>query len=211
MPAVRLFNSLMKKESFAKNNILPEEKQMEVIRYHFAKIMEALNLNLEDPSLKDTPDRVAYMFVNEVFKGLNPRKKPEVKLFPNDAEYQGIVLHKDINVYSFCEHHFLPFIGVAHVAYLPKESVIGLSKLNRIVEYYSRRPQLQERLTEQIAEELMSILQTRDVAVWIEAEHLCVKIRGVQHHNSKTITSFFGGKFKKEWYRDEFFKKIKSV
>ncbi len=201
----------MKKQTFVEQNKSWNETQQDIIRHHFAKIMEALGLNLEDPSLKDTPERVAYMFVNEVFKGLKKENKPEVKLFPNDAEYKGIVLHKNINVYSFCEHHFLPFLGVAHVAYLPGDFVIGLSKLNRIVEHYSRRPQLQERLTEQIAEELMEILKTKDVAVWIEAEHLCVKIRGIQHHNSKTITSFFGGRFQEEKYRDEFFKKIKGL
>ena len=190
---------------------ISNSQKIKNIEYYFAKIMESLGLDVGSPNLAETPARVAYMYVNEVFKGLNPANKPEMKLFPNDLEYKGMVLHKNINVYSFCEHHFLPFIGYAHIAYFPSEYVIGLSKLNRIVEYYSRRPQLQERLTQQIAEELQNNLKTEDIAVWIEAEHFCVKIRGVQHHNSKTITSFFGGKFNDAQIQDEFLRKIKTT
>lgn len=190
---------------------LSTEEQIKEIEYYFSKIMEALGLDVSSPNLVETPKRVAYMYVKEVFKGLYPENKPAIKIFPNDAEYSGMVLHKNINVYSFCEHHFLPFVGYAHIAYFPNDNVIGLSKLNRIVEYYSRRPQLQERLTQQIAEEVKESLQTEDVAVWVEAEHFCVKIRGIQHHNSKTVTSYFGGKFKDKQIQDEFMKKIKNI
>lgn len=198
-------------EDKALNKETHTEERIKNIEYYFAKIMEALGLDLTSPNLMETPERVAYMYVKEVFKGLYEENKPEIKIFPNDAEYRGMVLHKNINVYSFCEHHFLPFVGYAHIAYFPNDYVIGLSKLNRIVEYYSRRPQLQERLTQQIAEEVKESLQTEDVAVWVEAEHFCVKIRGIQHHNSRTVTSYFGGKFKDKQIQDEFMKKIKNV
>ncbi|HEU4551299.1 MAG TPA: GTP cyclohydrolase I FolE [Chitinophaga sp.] len=177
-----------------KTNLTTSE-QIETIRYHFRKIMTALGLDLEDDSLKDTPMRVAKMFVNEAFMGLNPLNEPAVTLFENKFKYGEIVLERDIPLYSYCEHHFVPIIGKAHVAYISKGEVIGLSKLNRIVHYFSKRPQVQERLTIQIAEHLKKVMNIEDVAVIIKAEHLCVASRGVHDTGCATVTTSLHGQF----------------
>jgi GTP cyclohydrolase I len=185
-----------------------EEEKMAIIEKHFRAIMDTLGLDLTDDSLKGTPKRVAKMYVKEIFSGLNPANKPKVALFENKYRYDQMLLEKDITFYSNCEHHFVPIFGKAHVAYISNGTVIGLSKLNRIVQYFAKRPQVQERMTMQIARELQSILQTEDVAVIIDAKHLCVSSRGVQDNNSATVTSFYGGKFEKETTRQELFKYI---
>jgi GTP cyclohydrolase I len=183
---------------------LSEEERIERIAHHFGEIMHTLGLDLTDDSLKDTPRRVAKMYVKEVFGGLDPAKRPAPTLFDNTYAYSGMLVETDIRVHSFCEHHFVPIIGKASVAYHSSGKVIGLSKLNRIVHYYSARPQVQERLTEQIAAELKEVLRTEDVAVLIEAEHMCVKLRGVKDNDSLTTTAHYGGRFDEERVRNEF-------
>ena len=153
---------------------IEDQEKIDRIRFHFAEIMTVLGLDLNDESLRDTPNRVAKMYVKEVFSGLDPDNFPSISLFKNNYKYNQMLLERNITFYSYCEHHFVPIIGKAHVAYVPEKYVIGLSKLNRIVQYFSRRPQVQERLTEQIAESLKKHLQTESVAVVIEADHLCV-------------------------------------
>ncbi len=180
------------------------QEKKERIRHHFSQIMNTLGLDLDDDSLRDTPSRVARMYVDELFRGLDPAQRPRVKTFDNKYQYKEMLLERDITVHSHCEHHFLPVIGRAHVAYIPNERVVGLSKLNRIVDYYSRRPQVQERLTVQIADELMSSLKTEDVAIMIEAEHHCVKLRGVEDIPSLTTTYAFRGKFEERKWEERF-------
>jgi GTP cyclohydrolase I len=174
---------------------MSDEEKKYRISGHFAEIMEILGMDLNDDSLKGTPDRVAKMYVEEIFSGLNPENKPKATLFDNKYQYNQMLVEKNITLFSNCEHHFVPIIGVAHVAYISSGKVIGLSKLNRIVQYYAKRPQVQERLTNQIANELMKVLDTKDVAVVIDAKHLCVSSRGVEDHASSTVTTFYGGKF----------------
>ena len=183
---------------------LSDQDKIRKIAWHFGEIMDTLGLDLDDDSLKGTPLRVAKMFVQEIFSGLHPDNKPAVTLFENKFQYNQMLVEKDIRVNSYCEHHFVPIIGKAHVAYVANKHVIGLSKINRIVDYYSRRPQVQERLTEQIAEELKSVLRTEDVAVVIEADHMCVAMRGIKDDKSSTTTSSFSGKFKNENTKNEF-------
>lgn len=183
---------------------LDEDLKMELIAEHFKSIMEILGLDLNDDSLKGTPERVAKMYVREIFSGLNPENKPSVTLFENKYRYNQMLVEKDITVFSNCEHHFVPIHGKAHVAYISSGKVIGLSKLNRIVQYYCRRPQVQERLTVQIANELMQVLETPDVAVLIDAKHMCVSMRGIEDHASSTVTSYYGGKFAQEETKQEF-------
>tara|TARA_R110001592_G_scaffold201639_1_gene450789 strand:- start:461 stop:1297 length:837 start_codon:yes stop_codon:yes gene_type:complete len=175
-------------------DISDDEKQ-EKIAALFSQIMDVMGLDLTDDSLQGTPKRVAKMYIEEIFSGLNPANKPKVALFDNKYKYNQMLVEKNITFYSNCEHHFVPIIGKAHVAYISSGKVIGLSKLNRIVEYYAKRPQVQERLTNQIAEELKSILETENVAVIIDAKHLCVSSRGVKDDTSSTVTSYFGGVF----------------
>jgi GTP cyclohydrolase IA len=188
--------------------LLDDELKMDLIEKNFREIMHVLGLDLTDDSLKGTPRRVAKMFVKEVFSGLNPANKPEVKLFDNKYGYNEMLIERDITLYSFCEHHFVPIIGKAHVAYIAKDKVVGLSKLNRIVRYYAKRPQVQERLTVQIADELKNLLKTDDVAVLVDAEHLCVAARGVEDTASSTVTSSFHGKFLTDQTRNEFLRLI---
>ena len=185
-----------------------DEEKMATIEKHFRAIMDTLGLDLTDDSLKGTPKRVAKMYVQEIFSGLNLANKPKMALFENKYQYNQMLVEKDITFYSNCEHHFVPIFGKAHVAYISNGKVIGLSKLNRIVQYYAKRPQVQERMTMQIARELQNVLQTEDVAVIIDAKHLCVSSRGVQDNNSATVTSFYGGKFENEAARQELFKYI---
>ena len=181
----------MKPNAFA---ISDEEKKKKITSL-FAEIMDVMGLDLTDDSLKGTPNRVAKMYIDEIFSGLNPANKPKVALFDNKYQYNQMLVEKNITFYSNCEHHFVPIIGKAHVAYISSGKVIGLSKLNRIVQYFAKRPQVQERLTNQIAEELKAVLQTDDVAVIIDAKHLCVSSRGIKDDTSATVTSYFGGAF----------------
>ncbi|MFC4269787.1 GTP cyclohydrolase I FolE [Polaribacter marinivivus] len=174
---------------------ISDKEKKEKISILFEEIMNVMGLDLTDDSLKGTPKRVAKMYIDEIFSGLNPANKPKVALFDNKYQYNQMLVEKNITFYSNCEHHFVPIIGKAHVAYISSGKVIGLSKLNRIVQYYAKRPQVQERLTNQIAEELKGILETDDVAVIIDAKHLCVSSRGVKDDTSSTVTSYFGGKF----------------
>ncbi|GAB3276384.1 GTP cyclohydrolase I FolE [Larkinella harenae] len=177
---------------------LSDDTKVELIEKHFREIMNILGLDLTDDSLKGTPRRVAKMYVQEIFSGLDTAKKPKAALFDNKYQYNEMLVEKNITVQSHCEHHFVPIIGRAHVAYISSGKVIGLSKLNRIVQYFAKRPQVQERLTEQIANELKDVLQTEDVAVVIDARHLCVSMRGVQDVNSSTVTVHYSGKFKED-------------
>ena len=183
---------------------LSDEEKIARIEFHFREIMLTMGLDLEDDSLRGTPKRVAKMYIQEIFCGLNPKNMPQVALFDNKYKYREMLVEKDITFYSNCEHHFVPIIGKAHIAYISNGSVIGLSKLNRIVQYFAKRPQVQERLTMQIAQKLCSILGTDDVAIVIDAHHLCVSSRGVQDVNSSTITAYYGGAFLKEARKNEF-------
>lgn len=181
-----------------------DELKIELIQKHFREIMSILGLDLNDDSLNGTPHRVAKMYVEEIFSGLNPANKPDAKLFENKYQYNEMLVEKNITLFSYCEHHFVPIIGRVHVAYIANGHVIGLSKINRLVKYYAKRPQVQERLTNQIAEALKEALQSEDVAVIIDAEHLCVSSRGIEDTNSSTLTSFYGGKFEQEKTKAEF-------
>lgn len=183
---------------------MDDDTKIELIQKHFRQIMEIMGLDLEDDSLKGTPERVAKMYINEIFSGLNPANMPSVTLFENKYNYNQMLVEKNITVFSNCEHHFVPITGKAHIGYISSGKVIGLSKLNRIVQYYSRRPQVQERLTVQIGEALKEILNTDDVAVVIDADHMCVQSRGVQDIKSSTVTSYYGGKFQNENTKNEF-------
>ena len=172
-----------------------DEEKKEKIALLFGEIMDVMGLDRTDDSLQGTPKRVAKMYIDEIFSGLNPDNKPKIALFENKYKYNQMLVEKNITFYSNCEHHFVPIIGKAHVAYISSGKVIGLSKLNRIVQYYAKRPQVQERLTNQIAEDLKAILQTEDVAVIIDAKHLCVSSRGVKDDTSSTVTMYYGGAF----------------
>ena len=181
----------MKPNAFA----ISDEKKKKKITSLFTEIMDVMGLDLTDDSLKGTPNRVAKMYIDEIFSGLNPANKPKIALFDNKYQYNQMLVEKNITFYSNCEHHFVPIIGKAHVAYISSGKVIGLSKLNRIVQYYAKRPQVQERLTNQIAEELKTALKTENIAVIIDAKHLCVSSRGIKDDTSATVTSYFGGVF----------------
>lgn len=183
---------------------LSDEEKIERIEEHFKQIMDTLGLDLRDDSLKGTPRRVAKMYVKEIFGGLNPADAPKASTFENKYNYSEMLVEKDITVYSTCEHHFLPIVGKAHVAYFSDGKVIGLSKMNRIVEYYAKRPQVQERLTIQVVKHLQKYLGTENVACVLDAKHLCVNSRGIKDIQSSTVTSEFGGKFKDPDVRKEF-------
>jgi GTP cyclohydrolase I len=186
--------------------LLSDEEKIDAIALHFGKIMDLLGLDRTDDSLQGTPKRVAKMYVKEIFSGLNPANFPDIKLFENKYKYQEMLVEKNILFYSNCEHHFVPIIGKAHVAYISSGKVIGLSKINRIVQHFAKRPQVQERLTVQIADALKKALETNDVAVVIDATHLCVSSRGVKDVNSSTVTSHFSGNFLLESKKTEFLK-----
>lgn len=188
---------------------ITDDQKIERIKKDVENILLTLGMDLTDDSLKGTPNRVAKMFVKEIFGGLNPAKKPNASTFENGYKYGEMLVEKNITLYSTCEHHLLPIIGRAHVAYISKGRVIGLSKINRIVEFYAKRPQVQERLTMQIVQELQIALGTEDVACVIDAKHLCVNSRGIKDIESSTVTSEFGGKFKNEQTRREFLDYIK--
>lgn len=183
-------------------------EQLKSIEFHFAKIMEALGLDLDDLSLRETPKRVAKMYVNEAFRGLDESNFPKISLFENTNNYREMVLVDNITLYSYCEHHFVPFFGKAAVAYIPKNKVIGLSKINRIVQFLASKPQIQERLTVEIGQKLKELLKTDDLAVYIQATHLCVASRGVGDVNSPTKANFFSGKFLRESIQSRFLNSI---
>jgi len=189
---------------------LSDSEKIDIIQGHFKEIMHTLGLDLEDDSLQGTPYRVAKMYVKEIFNGLDPKNRPEARTFSNNYDYKDMVMEKNIQVTSFCEHHFLPFIGKAHVAYIASGKVIGLSKINRLVDYFSRRPQVQERLTLQIADALSDAMNTDDVAVFIDSKHLCVSTRGIRDVSSSTITTEFRGAFKDEATQRKFIDFIKT-
>ena len=188
---------------------MSDDEKIIKIRENVAQIMETLGLDLSDDSLKGTPNRVAKMFVNEIFSGLHPKRKPKSSTFDNKYKYGEMLVEKNITLYSTCEHHFLPIVGRAHVAYISNGSVVGLSKMNRIVDYFAKRPQVQERLNIQIVRELQKVLNTEDVACVIDAKHLCVNSRGIRDIESSTVTAEYGGKFKEEATRREFLNFIK--
>lgn len=188
---------------------LSSKEKIEIIKGDVCHIMETLGLDLTDDSLSGTPKRVAKMFVNEIFGGLNPEKKPKASTFDNKYKYGEMLVEKNITVYSTCEHHLLPIVGRAHIAYISNGTVVGLSKMNRIVDYFAKRPQVQERLNIQIVKELQEVLGTEDVACVIDAKHLCVNSRGIRDIESSTVTSEFGGKFKEKEVKREFLDYIK--
>ncbi|NCO63228.1 MAG: GTP cyclohydrolase I FolE [Flavobacteriales bacterium] len=198
-------NTPMRNDAFKLSN----EEKIEIIKDDVRHIMETLGLDLTDDSLNGTPNRVAKMFVKEIFSGLNPDRKPSASTFENKYKYGEMLVEKNITMYSTCEHHLLPIVGKAHVAYISNGTVVGLSKMNRIVDYYAKRPQVQERLTIQIVKELQEVLNTEDVACVIDAKHLCVNSRGIRDVESSTVTSEFGGKFKEKAIRREFLDYIK--
>ena len=183
---------------------LSSDEKINIIKDDVKHIMETLGLDLSDDSLKGTPNRVAKMFVNEIFGGLDPANKPKASTFDNKYQYGEMLVEKNITLYSTCEHHFLPIVGRAHVAYISNGTVVGLSKMNRIVDYFEKRPQVQERLTIQIVKELQKVLNTKNVACVIDAKHLCVNSRGIRDIESSTVTSEFGGKFKDKETKREF-------
>ena len=201
------FNTPLRADAFEMEDAVKIAK----IEQHFKAIMETLGLDLTDDSLKGTPRRVAKMYVKEIFSGLNPANKPVYTLFDNKYQYNEMLVERDITFHSNCEHHFVPIIGKAHVAYIPGQKVVGLSKINRIVQYFAKRPQVQERLTMQIANELREVLQTENVAVLLEADHACVITRGVGDVNSSTVTSKYYGKFEDADIRKEFLQLIRKV
>ncbi len=187
---------------------LSDEEKIKIITGHFEQIMDTLGLDLKDDSLAGTPQRVAKMYVQEICSGLHPDNQPSISLFDNNYKYDGMLVEKDIELYSLCEHHFVPIIGKVHVAYYANNHVIGLSKINRIVQYYAKRPQVQERLTMQIVQKLQEVLGTEDVACVVDAKHLCVNMRGVRDSKSSTITSRYGGVFNENEVKTEFLKHI---
>ncbi|OYU80140.1 MAG: GTP cyclohydrolase I FolE [Flavobacterium sp. BFFFF1] len=188
---------------------LTDDQKIESIKKDVENMLLTLGMDLTDDSLKGTPNRVAKMFVKEIFGGLNPNKKPGASTFSNNYKYGEMLVEKNITLYSTCEHHLLPIIGRAHIAYISNGTVVGLSKMNRIVDYFAKRPQVQERLTMQIVQELQKVLNTQDVACVIDAKHLCVNSRGIRDIESSTVTSEFGGKFKEAQSRREFLDYIK--
>jgi len=195
----------LKKDAFK----IPDIEKVKLIEQKVRDILDILGMDLKDDSLAGTPKRVAKMFINELFSGLNPTNKPNSSTFINSYKYGEMLVEKNITVNSTCEHHLLPIVGIAHVAYISNGEVVGLSKINRIVDYYSKRPQVQERLTLQIVQELQNILNTKDVACVLDAKHLCVNIRGIRDAQSSTVTSEFGGKFKEKEIKKEFLDYIK--
>lgn len=190
----------MVEDAFAKS----DDEKIEIIQDYFAGIMKTLGLDLEDNSLKGTPYRFAKMYVTELFAGLDPKKKPSASVFDNKYEYNKMLIEKNITFSSACEHHFLPIIGTAHVGYISSGKVIGISKINRIVEYYGQRPQVQERMTLQVYDELRKALESDDVIVVVDAQHLCISTRGIKDRTSSTVTMEYGGAFKENSKRDEF-------
>ena len=187
---------------------LTNKEKIDAIANHFSSIMKILDLDLNDDSLKDTPRRVAKMYVEEIFEGLDDSKIPDIKKFENSFDYKGIILEKNISLFSLCEHHFVPIIGKAHIGYFANKKIVGLSKLNRIVNFFSKKPQVQEKLTVQIVDFLKKELETEDVACIIDAQHLCVSMRGIKDVNSWTTTAEYSGKFLESNFKNEFLQLI---
>jgi GTP cyclohydrolase I len=187
---------------------LTNKEKIVAIAHHFSSIMKILDLDLNDDSLKDTPKRVAKMYVEEIFEGLDDSKIPNIKKFENSFDYKGIILEKNISLFSLCEHHFVPIIGKAHIGYFANKKIVGLSKLNRIVNFFSKKPQVQEKLTVQIVDFLKKELETEDVACIIDAQHLCVSMRGIKDVNSWTTTAEYSGKFLESNFKNEFLQLI---
>ena len=187
---------------------LTNKEKIDAIANHFSSIMKILDLDLNDDSLKDTPRRVAKMYVEEIFEGLDDSKIPNIKKFENSFYYKGIILEKNISLFSLCEHHFVPIIGKAHIGYFANKKIVGLSKLNRIVNFFSKKPQVQEKLTVQIVDFLKKELETEDVACIIDAQHLCVSMRGIKDVNSWTTTAEYSGKFLESNFKNEFLQLI---
>jgi len=185
-----------------------EEEKIQIISQHFSSIMQTLGLDIQEECIRQTPARVATMYVKEIFSGLDPARKPVMTLFPNTNGYNEMLVEREITFFSCCEHHFVPFFGKAHVAYFPREHIVGLSKLNRLVQYLAKKPQVQERLTVEIGSAMEQELKTADVAVVMEAQHLCIASRGVKDCSSLTRTSYFGGKFNEREIRNEFLKQL---
>ncbi len=196
----------MRADAFEKS----DDEKIKIIQDCFSVVMDTLGLDLSDDSLKGTPYRVAKMYVKEIFAGLNPENRPKISVFDNKYQYNKMLIEKNITLTSFCEHHFLPINGFAHVAYVSTGKVIGLSKINRIVDFYARRPQVQERLTVQIYNDLRQELETDHVMVVIDAEHQCVSARGIQDQTSSTVTMEYGGQFNQASYREEFLRLIEK-
>ena len=192
-------------------NGLTDDVKIRLITNHLKEILEILGMDMSDDSLKGTPHRVAKMYVKETFSGLNPANKPEIRLFENKYQYNEILIEKNITLFSCCEHHLVPIIGKVHIGYIPNDKVIGLSKINRLVQYYAKRPQVQERLTMQIANGLKEALHSDDVAVVVYADHLCVSSRGIHDTNSSTVTTSFSGKFLQESNKADFFTLLNAV
>ena len=188
---------------------ISDTDKVSLIQQKVYEILDILGMDLTDDSLRGTPPRVAKMFVNEIFSGINPKNKPKMSTFENKYNYGEMLVEKNVTLYSTCEHHLLPIVGLAHVAYISNGTVVGLSKINRIVKYFAERPQVQERLTIQIVRELQKVLKTDNVACIIDAKHLCVNSRGIKDINSSTVTSEFGGKFKDDNFKREFLDYIK--
>lgn len=199
---------LLKQTAPENISFLTKEEKIEEIALHFSSILNVLGLDLEDESLRDTPMRVAKMYVEEIFSGLNPELKPKITLFENTSGYKEMLLEKNVTFFSYCEHHLVPFFGVAHVAYFPQKHIVGLSKINRLVQFLARKPQVQERLTSEAGRELQQALRTNDIAVVMEAQHLCISSRGVEDTKSVTRTSFFSGKFTEKEIKDEYLRNI---
>lgn len=195
-------NTPLRVDAFDKS----DDEKIKNIQYHFKMIMQELGLDLTDDSLSGTPYRFAKMYVKELFYGLNPINKPKLSTFENKYGYKKMLVEQNITIDSACEHHFLPIVGYAHVAYIPKDKVIGLSKINRLVNYYAHRPQVQERLVVQILHDLQEVLGTQDVIVSVTAKHMCVSSRGIKDQNSYTTTLQYGGCFSEDALRNEFFK-----
>lgn len=190
--------------------MLSDDEKISKISIHFKEIMQVLGLNLKDDSLSGTPKRVAKMFVEEIFSGLNPKNEPQTSLFDNTYKYKEMLVEKDIELYSYCEHHFVPIIGKVHVAYIPEKHVVGLSKINRYVQYFAKRPQVQERLTRQIVKKMQEVLNTENVCCVIEAKHLCVNMRGVKDSKCSTVTAEYGGVFNSKEIKQEFLTHINA-
>ena len=186
-----------------------DEEKISKIQTHFSNIMEELGLDLSDDSLSGTPYRFAKMYVKELFYGLNPKNRPKLSTFENKYGYNKMLIEQNINIDSSCEHHFLPIVGQAHIGYIPKKKVIGLSKINRLVDYYAHRPQVQERLCIQILKDLQETLETKDIIIVINAKHMCVSSRGIKDKSSFTTTIEFGGCFEELEYRNSFFDSLK--
>ncbi len=189
---------------------ISDDEKISIIQKNVKEILTTLGMDMTDDSLKGTPKRVAKAYVNELFGGLNPKNLPTSSTFDNKYQYGEMLVEKNITVFSTCEHHLLPIYGKAHVAYFAQDRVVGLSKMNRIVDYYARRPQVQERLNIQVVRALQKILKTDDVACIIDAKHMCVNSRGIRHIDCSTVTGEFGGKFKDKLTKREFLDYIRT-